>query len=261
MNIKLFTQLTALFQTEVNRRKVVTEQYNWAAQARPEQCIPAGDWRIWLILAGRGFGKTRTGAETIRQWVDSGQYRRIALIGDNMLNAQSIMIEGVSGLLRCYPPGKGPVYERSKQRLVWPNGAVAELYAAEAYENLRGPQFDAAWIDELAKFRNAEATWDQLMLGLRLGKSPKCIITTTPRPSTFLEQLLQRQDLTVTRVSTFDNANNLAPEFIDLMHTHYARTHLAAQELYGHILTEHQGALWSRSIIQYQTPQLMESTV
>lgn len=255
MNIQLLTQLIKYFQNELQRRRILKKRYDWGAQARPEQLIPVGDWRIWLIMAGRGFGKTRTGAETIRQWVDSGQYRRIALVGDNMLNAEQVMVEGISGLLQCYPPGEAPIYERSKQRLVWANGAVAEIYAAESYENLRGPQFDAAWIDEMAKFRTAEATWDQLMLGLRLGKSPKCIITTTPRPSELLEQLSQRTDVIVTRGSTFDNADNLAKDFIDLMQSHYTQTHLAAQELYGHLLIDHQGSLWIRSMIQYQQPQ------
>lgn len=255
MNIQLLTQLITHFQHELERRRTSKERYNWQLHARPEQLIPKVDWRIWLIMAGRGFGKTRTGAETIRHWVDSGQYRRIALIGDNILNAEQVMVEGISGLLQCYPPGEGPIYERSKQRLVWSNGAVAELYSAESYENLRGPQFDAAWIDELAKFRTAEATWDQLMLGLRLGKAPKCIITTTPRPSELLERLNQRADTAITRGSTFDNADNLAKDFIDLMHSHYTQTHLAAQELYGHLLIDNQGSLWTRSMIQYQQPQ------
>jgi phage terminase large subunit-like protein len=254
MNFTIRDHLKTILLNELQRRQSIDKRYNWIEYARPEQKVPEGNWRIWLILAGRGFGKTRTGAETIRQWVDSGKYRRIALIGDNILNAQQIMIEGVSGLLQCYPPGKGPIYERSKQRLRWSNGAVAQLYAAESYENLRGPQFDAAWIDELAKFRTAEATWDQLMLSLRLGKSPKCIITTTPRPLPLLEALLQRSDVMVTRGSTFDNSENLAKEFINLMKDHYAKTHLAAQELYGHILTDHQGALWKRSMIHYQIP-------
>lgn len=245
--------LKSLLSKEYTRRKQESENYDWLKHARPEQRVPQGAWRIWLILAGRGFGKTRTGAETIRQWVDSGQYRRIALIGDNMLNAEQIMVEGVSGILRCYPPGKAPIYERHKHRLRWPNGAIAQIYAAEAYENLRGPQFDAAWIDELAKFRTAEATWDQLMLSLRLGTSPRCIITTTPRPLPLLEKLVNRPDVTVTRGSTFDNARNLSKDFIDLMENHYARTHLAAQELYGHIVSNHEGALWTRSIIRYKT--------
>jgi phage terminase large subunit-like protein len=255
MNLHLLAQLHSVFQTELQRRRELKTQYDWAIHARPEQLIPEGDWRIWMIMAGRGFGKTRTGAETIRHWADSGQYRRIALIGDNMLNAEQVIIEGVSGLLKCYPPGEAPIYERSKQRLIWKNGAVAELYAAEAYENLRGPQFDAAWIDEMAKFRNPELVWDQLMLGLRLGKSPKCLITTTPRPSELLEQLSQRSDVIVTRGSTFDNADNLAPDFIELMKSHYTKTHLAAQELYGHLLSDHQGSLWTRAMIQYKYPK------
>jgi phage terminase large subunit-like protein len=255
MNTQILTQLMKVIQSEIKRRDDMTARYDWVTQARPEQMLPQGDWRIWLIMAGRGFGKTRTGAETVRHWVDSGQYKRIALVGDNILNAEQVMIEGVSGILQCYPPGQGPKYERSRQRLVWPNGAVAELYAAEAYENLRGPQFDAAWVDEFAKFRKVDAVWDQLMLALRLGKSPKCLITTTPRPLDILEQLLQRSDVVVTRGSTFDNASNLAADFIELMNARYTCTHLAAQELYGHLTRDHQGALWTRALIQYQQPK------
>lgn len=251
---QLYKKLTDILAKETKRRNILLEQYNWVAHARPEQRLPDGDWRIWLILAGRGFGKTRTGAETVRQWVDSGQYRHIALIGDNILNAKNVMIEGTSGLLQCYPPGKGPIYERSKQRLIWPNGATAHLYTSESYENLRGPQFDAAWIDELAKFRNLDYTWDQLMLGLRLGKKPRCIITTTPRPLLLLQHLLDRDDVVVTQGSTFDNADNLSPEFIKLMQNHYAKTHLASQELYGCLQIDHEGALWTRSMIQYKQP-------
>jgi phage terminase large subunit-like protein len=248
-------RLVDVLQKERRRRQLEKDRYNWFQQARPEQLIPEGSWRVWLILAGRGFGKTRTGAETVRYWVDSGQYRRIALIGDNIINAQQVMIEGVSGLLQCYPPGQQPHYERSKQRLVWTNGAVAELFTAEGYENLRGPQFDAAWIDELAKFRMVDATWEQLMLGLRLGKSPRCIITTTPKPIPLLESLVKRSDVVVTRGSTFDNEVNLSADFIELMRSHYAKTRLAAQELYGNLLTDHSGALWTRSMIRYQQPK------
>lgn len=131
--------LKALKHAYARRNRAVTAAYEWDKVARPEQRIPQSNWRVWLIMAGRGFGKTRTGAETVRQWVESGQYKRIALIGDNILNTVQIMVEGVSGLLSCYPPGKGPVFERSRQRLVWPNGAVAELFSAEGHENLRGP--------------------------------------------------------------------------------------------------------------------------
>lgn len=255
MNIHMLNRFINALRAEVLRRRKVRSRYDWKAQARHEQIVPSGDWRVWLIMAGRGFGKTRTGTETLRQWVDSGQYKRIALIGDNILNAEQVMIEGVSGILQCYPPGQGPTYERSRQRLVWSNGAVAELYAAESYENLRGPQFDAAWIDEFAKFRKPDAIWDQLMLGLRLGKSPKCIITTTPRPLEILERLVQRSDVVVTRGSTFDNAQNLSADFIELMKSSYTKTHLAAQELYGQLIRDHQGALWTRTMIQYQQPK------
>lgn len=254
MNQENKAGLKAYIQSELNRRRQDRLRYVWEIHARPNQRVPEGDdWRVWLILAGRGFGKTRTGAETIRQWVDSGHYRRIALIGDNILNAQQIMVEGVSGLLQCYPPGKQPRYERSKQQIVWPNGAVAQIFSAEGYENLRGPQFDAAWIDEFAKFRAPERVWEQLMLSLRLGASPRCIVTTTPRPIRILTELMKQKDTVITRGSTFDNAANLSERFIATIKSQYANTQIAAQEVYGHIIDQLQGALWRRSMIRYQT--------
>ncbi len=255
MKRELQKQLIAKLKGELTRRKCDRLKYRWELQARDNQKIPKGDWRVWLILAGRGFGKTRTGAETIRHWVDSGKYRRIALVGDNILNLQQIMVEGVSGLLQCYPPGEGPVFERSKQRLVWSNGAVAQFFSSEGYENLRGPQFDAAWVDELAKFREPEKVWEQLILSLRLGESPRCIITTTPRPIALLESLLKRKDVVLTRGSTFENSKNLSESFIELMSEQYVSTKMAAQELFGEMMNGVQGALWQRSMIQYHQPK------
>lgn len=189
-------------------------RYCWLNNARPAQLPPPGNWRVWLILAGRGFGKTRTGAETLRGWVESGRYHRIALIGGSLREARSVMVEGVSGLLAVHPAVQRPFFEHTRQRLVWPNGTVATLYSADHSEHLRGPQFDAAWIDELAKFRHPEETWNQLMLGLRLGSDPRCIVTTTPRPLPFIEHLLARDDVVVTRGTTFENQSNLAPAFL-----------------------------------------------
>lgn len=227
-------------------------QYNWLEHARSNQKIPEGAWQTWLILAGRGFGKTRTGAETIRQWAVSGVYRRIALVASSIQEVRSVMIEGESGLLAVHPRHERPQYQPSKRRLIWPNGAVATFYGGETYEQLRGPQFDAVWVDELAKFRAHEALWQQLQLCLRLGENPRAIITTTPRTLAFLQRLIQDPTVHVTRGTTFENAQNLSPTYLAQMQRQYHNTRLGAQELYAEILTETQGALWQRRMLQYQ---------
>ncbi|MBM3468457.1 MAG: ATP-binding protein [Alphaproteobacteria bacterium] len=231
-----------------------TQQYSWDLTARPNQIPPNGDWRIWLILAGRGFGKTRTGAETLRRWIRTNRYHRIGLMGKTLGEARAVMVEGISGLLEIHPPFERPSFKSSRHQLIWPNGAKATLYGADHFERLRGPQFDVVWIDELAKFRYPDDAWNQLMLALRLGSDPRCIITTTPRPIPLLEKLLLRDDVVVTRGTTFDNRNNLAPAFFDQIITQFEGTRLGSQELYAEILTERQGALWRRDIILYEDP-------
>lgn len=247
-------QLVQLLFQEKQRRLVGKQKYDWLAKARPSQLPPPGDWRTWLILAGRGFGKTRTGAETIRQWVCQGRYKRIALIGASIQEVQKVMIEGESGLLAVHPKAEAPTFQASKRQLIWPNGAVALLYGAEYYEQLRGPQFDFAWIDEFAKFRHAEQLWHQLQLCLRLGENPRCLITTTPRPVPILRKLLESPDVSVTKGSTFENETNLAPAYIEQIKKQFLDTTLGAQELYAEMLTEEAGALWNREIIRYQEP-------
>lgn len=229
-------------------------RYAWINNARPNQLPPPGEWRTWLILAGRGFGKTRTGAETVRNWIKSGRYRRIALMSKTIGEARSVMVEGVSGLLEIHPPLERPLFERARHQLIWPNGTLATLYGADHFERLRGPQFDAAWIDELAKFRYPEEAWSQLMLALRLGADPRCIVTTTPRPIPLIEKLLIRDDVVVTKGTTFENRSNLAPAYLDQIVKQFEGTRLGAQELYAQILTEQQGALWQRALIRYQEP-------
>jgi phage terminase large subunit-like protein len=247
----LYTQAIAARFRLISQRN----RYIWTNHARPNQLPPDGDWRTWFILAGRGFGKTRTGAETIRHWATSGQYQRIALISGTVGEARSVMVEGQSGLLSVHAPNERPEYQITQRRLVWPNGSTATLYGANHFEQLRGPQFDAAWIDELAKFKYPEETWNQLMLGLRLGQNPRCLITTTPRPIPLIQQLLAKEDTVVTRGTTFDNRSNLAPLFIDQIIKQFEGTRLGAQELYAEILTERQGALWCRDLIRYAEPE------
>jgi phage terminase large subunit-like protein len=237
-----------LIRAELTKR----QQYQWLKQARPEQLPPPGNWQTWLILAGRGFGKTRTGAETIRTWVQQGTAQHIALISSSINEARAVMVEGASGLLTIHPPHNRPTYITAKHQLIWPNGARATLYGGASPERLRGPQFDTAWIDELAKFKRAEDLWQQLQLGLRLGHHPRCIITTTPRPIKLLQELVNDPTVYVTRGTTFDNRANLAPNFLTQMERQFSHTRLGAQELYAEILSEHPGALWQRDLICYQ---------
>lgn len=247
-------RLRQLLIQEKKRRDQARQKYDWLSQARTSQLPPAGDWRTWMILAGRGFGKTRTGAETIRQWVQEGRYRRIALVGASIQEVQKVMVEGESGLLAVHPKHEMPTFQASKRRLIWPNGAVGLLYGAEYYEQLRGPQFDFAWIDEFAKFRHAEQLWNQLQLCLRLGGNPRCLITTTPRPVPILQKLLASPAVHLTKGSTFENEGNLAPAYIEQIKKQFLDTTLGAQELYAEMLTEEAGALWNREIIRYQDP-------
>jgi len=217
---------------------------------RPKQTTPAGDWRKWLILAGRGFGKTRTGAEFIREQVVSGNAKFIALVGATAADVRDTMIEGQSGILSVFPPGQRPQYEPSKRRVTFHNGAIATAYSADEPDRLRGPNHDTAWADELAAWRYADA-WDQLTLGLRIGTHPRVVVTTTPRPVPVIKQLVETDDgsVIVTRGSTFENISNLAPSFVSEMMRRYEGTTLGRQELHAEILDDVEGALWNRTML------------
>src|ERR1044071_7847069 len=200
----------------VNRqalRQAEKQKYNWYRdRARQAQKPPEGDWRIWLLLAGRGFGQTRSGAELVRQMVGEHRARRIALVAPTALDARNVMVEGESGLLNIGPPRQRPDYEPSKHRLTWPNGAIATTYSADEPNRLRGPQHDFAWCDELAVWRYP-AAWDMLMFGLRRGADPRVVVTTTPRPIKLIRDLLADPKVVTTRGRTVENAENLAPAF------------------------------------------------
>lgn len=230
-------------------------KYNWKFWARPNQIEPEGDWTTWLILAGRGFGKTRVGAETIRSWVcgDSplspGRCSRIALVAETAADARDVMVLGESGLLACHPKDFRPEWSPTNRCLTWPNGAKAWTYNATEPDQLRGPQHDGAWVDELAKFRYAQDIWDQLQFGLRLGEHPKQIVTTTPRPIPIIRKLMNDEDCVVTRGRTYDNAANLASPFLKQIEDRYGGTRLGRQELEGEVLDDIPGALWNREII------------
>jgi len=229
--------------------------FDWRFWGRKDQHVPDGDWNNWLILAGRGWGKTRTGSEAIRQLVCGptpeapGKYKRIALIAETAADARDVMVEGDSGVIAVHPAEFQPVYEPSKRRLTWPNGAVATLYNATEPDQLRGPQHDLAWCDELAKWRYAAETWDMMQFGLRLGEHPRVIITTTPRPLPIVKRLIADPDTIVTRGNTYDNKSNLAPSFIKSIEARYEGTRLGRQEISAEVLDDAPGALWSRSML------------
>ena len=224
---------------------------SWPAIARPNQLPPPGGWwQVWLLLAGRGFGKTRTLSEWVCEQVASGRASRIALVAATAADARDVLVEGQSGILVVAPSPFRPIYEPSKRRLTWPNGAIATTFSAEEPDRLRGPQHDAAICDELASWSRPE-TWDMLQFGLRLGRHPRCLVATTPRPTKLIRELLAREghDVVVTRGSTYENRANLAPGFFDQIIRKYEGTRLGRQELDAELLDDTPGALWSHAII------------
>jgi phage terminase large subunit-like protein len=208
-------------------------------------------WRTWLILGGRGAGKTRTGAEWVRALaLGTSPVSPIALVGESEHEVREVMIEGVSGLLSIHPRWERPTWTPSRRRLEWPNGVVAQAFSAEDPESLRGPQFGAAWADELAKWRHADATFDMLQFGLRLGERPRQVITTTPRPIALLKRLMADSATALTRAGTRDNARHLSAAFIDTIFSRYGGTRLGRQELDGELIDDRPDALWSRALIE-----------
>jgi len=224
----------------------------WRFLARPEQLPPAHDWRTWLLMGGRGSGKTRAGAEWVHDLaIADGEKSelRIALVAETLGDAREVMIDGVSGICRIARRMK-PDFEISRRRLVWPNGAVAYLFSSEDPEALRGPQFHFAWCDELAKWRYGQECWDMLQFGLRLGHAPRQIVTTTPRAVPLLKRLMAEDDAVLTRISTADNRANLAPGFIKALSSRYGGTRLGRQELDGELIEDREDALWRRSDLE-----------
>lgn len=216
--------------------------HDWPFWARPNQLPPGGSWRIWLLLAGRGFGKTRAGAELIRSRVAARRARRLALVAPTAADARDIMVEGESGILAISPHWDRPRYEPSRRRLIWHNGATATFYSADEPERLRGPQHDTAWCDELTSWRYPEA-WDMLMFGLRLGDDPRVVVTTTPRPMPLLRALVKDPVVAVTKGTTYQNRANLAPDFLDQIVRKYEGTRLGRQEIDAEILDDLPGGL------------------
>ncbi len=216
----------------------------------PHQVPPAGDWRTWVILGGRGAGKTRAGAEWVRSIVEgalpqsSGKARRVAIIAETIEQAREVMVFGESGILAVSPPDRRPAWVSGRRLLVWPNGATAQLFSAHDPESLRGPQFDAVWADELAKWRRGGDAWDMLQFGLRLGEHPRACVTTTPRRAAVLRDLLAMDTTVVTHAPTHANRANLAASFLAEIEARYGGTSLGRQEIEGTMLTDVEGALW-----------------
>jgi len=225
---------------------------DWGTFAHPHQREPEAEppWRTWLMLGGRGAGKTRAGAEWVRAMALSDPTARIALIGETEHDAREVMVEGVSGLMAVHASHERPQWLASRRRLQWHNGAVAQAFSAEQPESLRGPQFSHAWCDELAKWRQADAAFDMLQFALRLGSRPRQLVTTTPRPLGLLKRLISDPATLVTHAGTKTNAYNLAPEFLDHVLARYGGTRLGRQEIDGEIIEERADALWSRALIE-----------
>ncbi len=258
-------EVQADFLNGLDEGELLALPYLFEFWAHPHQLPPAGDWRAWVILGGRGAGKTRAGAEWVRAQVegalprDPGKCRRVALVGETIDQVRDVMIFGDSGIMECSPEDRRPAWEPGKKRLVWPNGAIATVHSAFNPEGLRGPQFDAAWVDELAKWPNAQETFDQLQFALRLGDDPRVCVTTTPRNVSVLKSLLAAPSTVTTHAPTEVNRANLASGFLAEVRARFKDTRLARQELDGELLSDVEGALWRlASIDACRVPKLPE---
>ncbi|HEY8604986.1 DNA-packaging protein [Tsuneonella suprasediminis] len=241
----------------ITREERAEMAHDFRYSAHAGQIAPPGDWRVWLVMGGRGFGKTRAGAEWVRSVAESDGTVQIALVGASLGEARSVMVEGESGLVACSPPHCRPLFEPSLHRLRWPNGAQAFLYSAAEPESLRGPQHSHAWCDEIAKWpaahERAMRCWDNLSLGLRLGGDQRIVATTTPRSTALVRRLVdgaESGDTAITGGATQDNAAHLPTRFIAAMEREYGGTTLGRQELGGELLSETEGALWSRTLLE-----------
>jgi phage terminase large subunit-like protein len=242
---------------ELDQNQKNSFAYLWEYAARPNQLAPPGDWRVWMIMAGRGFGKTRAGAEWVRMIADSNPDARIALVSASLAEARAVMVEGESGLLAICRPGHKPQFEPSLHRIRFANGAQAQLFSAAEPEALRGPQHSHAWCDEIGKWslahERATRCWDNLMLGMRLGEHPRIAVTTTPRAVPLVKRLVAQaakgNEVVITYGKTGDN-DRLPDRFHDAIRSEYAGTLLARQEMEGELLEDIEGALWTRSLLE-----------
>ncbi len=243
------------FIKELDHAALLALPYLFDFWALPHQLPPAGDWRTWVILGGRGAGKTRAGAEWVRSMAEGpsvdvlGAAKHIGLIGESIDEVQEVMVFGESGILAVSPPIWRPKWIAGRKMLIWPNGCSARVMSAHDPDSLRGAQFDAIWADEFAKWRKAEAAWDMIQFGLRLGQQPRACVTTTPRNVPALKALLDRPSTKMTHASTYANRANLAPEFMAEVESRYAGTRIGRQELDGEMLTDTKGALWRYAML------------
>lgn len=234
--------------------------YDWRGMwARPNQIQPEGNWRYWLLLAGRGQGKTRTGGETVREWAASPLPAPIHLIAPTAADIRGVMIEGSSGVLSCYPPGSAPLYQPSQRhKLTWPNGNVAYGFSADEPERLRGPQCARFWADEVGAWRFGQDAWDNLMFGFRIGDDLRGVVTTTPKPIKLIRDIIAHPATIVTRASTYENRANLAAGFFEDIIKKYEGTRLGRQELLAEMLDDVPGALWTMAMIEQARVRLQE---
>ena len=238
-----------LTRLDIPNQKILLNQLNWWKTARSNQKTPKGDWNTWLVLAGRGWGKTRTGAQDVAFYGLTKPNSRIAIVTPTFGDGRDTCVEGVSGLLSCISPDLIENWNRSIGELKLKNGTIYKTFTAEQPDRLRGPQFHRAWCDELGSWANPE-TFDQLLFGLRLGDKPQCVITTTPKPTELLKSLVNAKDVHLTKGNTFENVNNLAQSAVAKLKEKYEGTRLGRQELYAEILEDVEGALWNRNMIQ-----------
>ena len=224
--------------------------------ALPHQLPPEGAWKTWVIMGGRGAGKTRAGAEWVRSMVegarpsDPGRARKVALVGETVDQVREVMIFGESGIMACSPPDRRPEWSATRKMLTWPNGATAQVFSAHDPDSLRGPQFDAAWVDELAKWRKSEESWDQLQFALRLGSNPQQVVTTTPQSVPVLKAILKNPSTVMTHAPTNANRAYLASSFLEEVQARYGGTRLGEQELEGKLIEDAEGALWTTAMIE-----------
>lgn len=237
------------FLSSLSKEALASLKYDWDFWSRPNQRAPEGDWNTWLVMAGRGFGKTRMGAEWIRSLAHKYPGCRIALVAETAADARDVMIKGDSGLLSVDPTLSEDDWSPTNRCLSWPNGSKAYTYNGTTPDQLRGPQHHFAWVDELAKFEYMQDAWDQVQFGLRLGRHPQCLVTTTPRPLPLIKKLRADPDTVVTMGATLDNSANLAKNTIKQLYDRYGNTRLGRQELEGEILDDIPGALWKREDI------------
>lgn len=236
------------FISSLTKEEILQLEYSWDFWARPKQRIPSGDWYCWLICSGRGFGKTRTGAETIIKWKQQG-YGLFGIVGQTKADVRDVMLLGPSGLITVSPPWDRPEYIASKRLVRWANGAVAHLYSGDEPEQLRGPQHEKGWMDELVKYRNLEELIDMWEFGLRLGDNPQYVATTTPKPTKVFKEIVADPRTIVTVGSSYENISNLSESFINRVIRKYENTRIGRQELYGELFTDVAGALWTYDTI------------